>query len=469
MAGLSQKTASRAGAALSFLLGLLALPGCDDSYPTDLSYPLRSDPIVLKAPDAPITQLDPPGHLEQWIDSIPTRGGKILDPRGTIEKQQLARVNEFLSKSHFDLSEEEVREAGLASRPEPAAAKAALEGRRDALQKRIDTINSTMKAVAPKLEKVLGELFGTPAKPKVKLDDADDPEVQLDPKTLAEGSRLYRRHCLHCHGLSGDGRGPTGPWVNPHPRDYRQGQFKFTSSSEAQGSRKARREDLLRTLKQGIDGTSMPSFALLDEKTELQPLVSYVMHLSMRGQVEYEVLIATLGPDAEKDLDVEEFANDKLETIWTRGWKPTQKKAIDVGTVPPYAGKPGGQLSEGERKQLQESIRRGFQQFTTGTAECRKCHNDFGRANDYRYDSWGTIARPANLTTGIYRGGRRPLDLYYRIHSGINGSAMPAFIGALKSEDIWDIVNFLDAMPYRNMLPPDVREQVYGNGAKATE
>ena len=39
--------------------------------------------------------------------------------------------------------------------------------------------------------------------------------------TLAEGSKLYRQHCLHCHGLEGNGRGPTGYWVNPPPRDYR--------------------------------------------------------------------------------------------------------------------------------------------------------------------------------------------------------------------------------------------------------
>jgi hypothetical protein len=33
---------------------------------------------------------------------------------------------------------------------------------------------------------------------------------------------------------------------------------------------------------------------------------------------------------------------------------------------------------------------------------------------------------PRNLRTGIYRGGRRPLDIYYRIHEGIKGVPMPA-------------------------------------------
>jgi mono/diheme cytochrome c family protein len=192
----------------------------------------------------------------------------------------------------------------------------------------------------------------------------------------------------------------------------------------------------------------------------------------MRGQVELGVIMAAIGPDKEKDLDVEDYAKDKLDTIWT-AWLETKETPILVGPVPSYAGKPVGQLSADERKQLDDSIRRGYTQFTTGTAVCRSCHNDFGRANDFKYDTWGTVVRPANLTAGIYRGGRRPLDLYYRIHSGINGSQMPSYgptrdksgtlkSGTLTSEEIWDIVNFLDAMPYKKMLPADVREQVWG-------
>jgi mono/diheme cytochrome c family protein len=469
MAGLSPKTAFRTGAALPLLaLGLLSLPGCTDSYPADLDYPIRSDPIVVKLPEGQITALDPPGSLEQWIDSIPGKGGQVVDPSAAVEKQQLARVNAALSRGNFDISDDEAREMGLASKPSKDAAKETLEARRKSLDERIKSINETMGKVRKPLDKALIELFGTPAKPKVgiddtKLDEPDDPkEYRLDPDTLAKGSVLYRRHCLHCHGLPGDGRGPTAPWVNPHPRDYRLGKFKFTSSAEVQGARKARRDDLLRTLKQGVEGTSMPSFALLDEEKELQPLISYVMHLSLRGEVERDILLAALRNELEKDADIGDLARQRLELRWKQ-WKNTDKKSIKVGNAPSYAGTPAGQLSDAEKKDLSASIRRGFDLFTTGAAQCRSCHNDFGRANDFKYDDWGTIVRPANLTAGIYRGGRRPLDLFYRIHSGVNGAQMPAFNGSpLSPEQIWDIVNFLEAMPYKNMLPPEVRAQVYG-------
>ena len=68
----------------------------------------------------------------------------------------------------------------------------------------------------------------------------------------------------------------------------------------------------------------------------------------------------------------------------------------------------------------------------------------------YKYDAWGTIVRPTDLTTGIYRGGRRPIDLYWRIHSGINGVSMPAS-EKLEPKDIWDLVNFLQVLPYPAM------------------
>ena len=81
------------------------------------------------------------------------------------------------------------------------------------------------------------------------------------------------------------------------------------------------------------------------------------------------------------------------------------------------------------------------------------CHldGDHGRRAKFRFDAWGTYVRPNNLTDGIYRGGRRPVDIYYRIHSGINGSRMNIFYEELSPADIWDLVNFVQILPYANM------------------
>ena len=91
--------------------------------------------------------------------------------------------------------------------------------------------------------------------------------------------------------------------------------------------------------------------------------------------------------------------------------------------------------------------------------DCLKCHPDYGRKSIFRFDDWGTMVRPADLTAGIYRGGRRPIDLYWRIHNGIAGSGMvrsPDFRPndkekGEKIDRLWDVVNFLQVLPYPKM------------------
>jgi len=145
------------------------------------------------------------------------------------------------------------------------------------------------------IEKALGDVFGTPANPKLTSEEVSASDISLlmlDEDTLQKGSRLYRVHCLHCHGVPGDGRGPTALWINPHPRDFRQGMFKFQSIDQViqQNNRPPHREDLYRTLDQGIEGTAMPSFNLLSE-VQRDNLVSYVIHLSIRGKVEFNTTL----------------------------------------------------------------------------------------------------------------------------------------------------------------------------------
>ena len=66
---------------------------------------------------------------------------------------------------------------------------------------------------------------------------------------------------------------------------------------------------------------------------------------------------------------------------------------------------------------------------------------------------------PRNLRLGIYRGGRRPIDIYRRVFSGIYGSPMPGqgaeggiagdevpddqAGGSIPRQAIWDIVNYV--------------------------
>ncbi|MEO2036119.1 MAG: cytochrome c, partial [Planctomycetaceae bacterium] len=98
---------------------------------------------------------------------------------------------------------------------------------------------------------------------------------------------------------------------------------------------------------------------------------------------------------------------------------------------------------------------------------CSDCHGIDGRGNgpkttdfeknsvtDELYDEpglhdvWGRVNQPRNLTYGIYRGGRRPVDLFRRIHAGIKGTAMTSFEAKLKHEEIWHLVNYVLSVPF---------------------
>jgi hypothetical protein len=94
---------------------------------------------------------------------------------------------------------------------------------------------------SPERQREFGDLltafFGTPDDPHVPaLGDVEIHSV-LDATKLSfaagrvgrdedQRSRgLYREHCAHCHGITGDGAGPTAAFLNPYPRDYRMGVF----------------------------------------------------------------------------------------------------------------------------------------------------------------------------------------------------------------------------------------------------
>ncbi len=322
--------------------------------------------------------------------------------------------------------------------------------------------------------------LGQPIDPPPAVGD----QFVIDPgRKLVHGKRLYLTHCMHCHGVTGDGNGSTAKYLNPLPRDYRLGIFKFTSTTQTD---KARKDDLSRTIKYGIPGTYMPSFMLLEDD-ELEAIVDYVRWLSIRGEFEKRLVdelesdysneaIAdrTSGEDGENRDEIlaelqrfleEDFPEtvsgiaDDLASAWSRS---EEEESL---VLPEKARNPDDALGE--------SRERGRKLYLSERAKCATCHGPRGigdgpqteafqkipgTSEDYPepglYNVWGHPIEPRNLTRGIYRGGRRPIDLYRRIYAGIKGTPMPAFGGTvLKDEEIWDLVNYVMSIPYDGPEP----------------
>lgn len=319
------------------------------------------------------------------------------------------------------------------------------------------------------LRDVLSEYFGTPDAPKTGgLDDLLDAQhlqmaagrVYSDQQGQPFG--LYREHCAHCHGLSGDGVGPTSVFLSPYPRDFRRGIYKFKSTMGP--ATPPTDEDLLNTLRRGIPETAMPAYGLLSDE-ELLALVDYVKYLTIRGQVERS-LIEFAVDELEAEDKLSDFPEDVEATIGfvVRRWKQLED---DVVHVPPRP----------EPWDLQASIERGRELFLGDVANCVKCHGEHGLGDgeNVEYDDWtreldpqtpevwreyvelGALtpvqSKPRNLQRRIYHGGGEDEDLYLRIFCGIAGTPMPAAPmkpdGAgledrrLTTADIWHLVDFV--------------------------
>jgi mono/diheme cytochrome c family protein len=104
---------------------------------------------------------------------------------------------------------------------------------------------------------------------------------------------------------------------------------------------------------------------------------------------------------------------------------------------------------------------------------CVKCHGAEARGSrsaDVGQDVWGRTAYPAKLAMGMLHGGRRPVDIYRRIYSGINGTPMPSSkdpntaineTPEQRSEKIWHLVHFVTAVIESSEIPPEAQQAIH--------
>jgi mono/diheme cytochrome c family protein len=348
------------------------------------------------------------------------------------------------------------------------------------------------------IDETLQALFGTPDKPELPAVEGIELAkiMNLSHLRLAAGPvgsdeqgnprGLYREHCAHCHGISGDGVGPTASFLNPYPRDYRKGQFKFKSTPVGQ---KPTHADLKKIVVDGVPGTAMPSFKLLPD-LEVEALVEYVKYLSIRGEVERGLLALTSNLDENVRLVGAKEQAAQQEQI--AAVKDVVKSVVErwegaAGAITPIPGRPAM-----TKEELAASVKHGRELFYGTIANCVKCHGDsaLGDGQTSDYDEWAKefindgkdrklvsayvsrgllpprTIRPRNLRHGVYRGGLRPIDIYWRVMNGIEGTPMPALATNIRKEgdppeakklnpeEVWDIVNYVQSLPYESINSP---------------
>lgn len=208
------------------------------------------------------------------------------------------------------------------------------------------------------------------------------------------GKALYGRYCIFCHGPYGDGRGENAAYLDPKPRDFTKATFKCRSTPSGTLPLDS---DLYDTISRGVHSSGMPSWKPLTRQQRVD-LVAYVKNFSSRFEEEK--------PGA-----------------------PLQ--------VPPATAN------------SEDSIKRGAELFQN--MNCWSCHGKEGRGNGPSAhtltDSKGYPITPFDLTSGMhFKCGDSDRDMVRDLLTGLDGTPMPSFADAIKPEDAWDLVHYIETL-----------------------
>lgn len=191
------------------------------------------------------------------------------------------------------------------------------------------------------------------------------------------GRKLFGQYCSPCHGQMGRGDGELAYLLYPKPRDFTQRLFKLRSTPSGEVPT---REDLRRTIVEGMPGTAMPSFAFLQDR-KIDALVEEVRKLG--------------------------------------GFEGASPHRVPVPRPLPFSD---------------DLVSAGRRVFTD--LGCAQCHGVSGKgdgpsAKSLR-DNWGYPIPVRDFTRGTYVGGGEPENLYLRFVTGMDGTPMPSYLGMLQ-------------------------------------
>lgn len=218
------------------------------------------------------------------------------------------------------------------------------------------------------------------------------------PSPPVDGAAIYDRYCLPCHGSAGDGKGPAAPWLWPRPRDFTRGEYKWRSTASGTFPTDL---DLADTVRLGVAGTSMHGFGVALDDAQIAAVVDVIKGFAPERAAAAGELVTVDAPPPALDLD------------------------------------------------------RGRALY--GELGCAACHGDGGRGDGPSaaelVDAVGRPSPPYDLTARPLRRPHAPggevAAIYLSLVTGLDGTAMPSFSGAVSGDDLWAVAAFAGSILYR--------------------
>jgi sulfur oxidation c-type cytochrome SoxX len=199
---------------------------------------------------------------------------------------------------------------------------------------------------------------------------------------LNSSQDIFQNLCMRCHGQNGDGKGLISGYLDPFPRDFTNAGFMSSKTDER----------LINSIKNGVGGTSMPSWGKVLNDEQIKSVLAYIN---------------------------QNFTKEARHEI----------KPHDVPDQNPIAA-------------TDASIAHGELEFMT---RCTGCH---GRKADGKGpNSLDILPRPRNLLNSQFVHDATDRRLFESILYGVQGSAMPPWMDyGLTKEDVGDLVNYIRSL-----------------------
>ncbi len=208
------------------------------------------------------------------------------------------------------------------------------------------------------------------------------------------GEAVYKERCAYCHGAEGKGDGPPNTMLSVPARDFTTGVYKIRSTESGSIPTDG---DLVRSISQGLPGTSMPAFKGIISDDEIAAVTTYIKSLSPR------------------------FAREKPKAV----------------PVPRRTSYPESGVQKG--KKVFEKL------------ECAGCHGTDGAGRNALVtefvDHRGRVTAAANLKEPwSFRGGSSVSDIYLRLRTGLDGTQMASYAGAVSDQELYDLAQYVSSL-----------------------
>ncbi len=202
------------------------------------------------------------------------------------------------------------------------------------------------------------------------------------PPAATAPAEIYQNNCARCHGDQGDGKGMISLYLDPAPRDLTKVAF-MNSKPE---------ERFLASIKQGVEGTSMPAWGRALSDDQIRGVLGFVF---------------------------QNFVKEPRRELKPRNVPQTNPVAMSA-----------------------ESVRAGEQIFLQ---RCTGCHGK--KADGKGPNSLDIVPRPRNLRNHDFMNSANDNRLFESILYGVQGTAMPPWVDyGLTQTDVGNLLNYLRSL-----------------------